>query len=175
MLAAGLLIATFVLLALGIFFLGMRRGVVPAPRSRAEGRGGRMALNLSLMVVYIGLGVVVPILLLTGNHSNASAQVGGLALTRGEKSGRTLFGAHCGVCHTLNGSNSVGKVGPNLDQLRPPAELVLHTIQYGCLQNPPSPSSPETCLGYGNMPANIVQSKDAEDVAQFVAKVAGHE
>jgi hypothetical protein len=174
MLAVVVFLAVFVTLALGIFFIGMRRGVVTA-RPYADGRAGRAALNLTLAVVFIGFGVVLPILLLTGNHSNASAQIGGISLNQSEKDGRTLFGEHCGVCHTLLAANANGKVGPNLDTLRPPAELVLHTIVNGCLQNPPSPSSPETCLAYGNMPANIVQGKDAEDVAAFVGKVAGHE
>lgn len=175
MLAVVVFIAIFVTLALGLFFLGMRRGVVAPPKPYADGRGGRAALNLTLVAVYLGFGAAIPLLLLTGNHSNASAQVGGIPLNQSEKDGRTLFGEHCGVCHTLLAANAVGKVGPNLDTLRPPEELVLHTIQNGCLQNPPSPSSPETCLGYGNMPANVLQGKQAEDVAQFVGKVAGHE
>jgi len=37
----------------------------------------------------------------------------------------------------------VGKVGPNLDVIQPTEQLVLHTIQYGCLQNPPPGSQEE--------------------------------
>ena len=61
-----------------------------------------------------------------------------------------------------------------LDTLKPPASLVLNTINNGCLQNPP-PGSQQSCLGQGTMPAKIVQGKDAKDVANFVAKVAGKE
>jgi mono/diheme cytochrome c family protein len=172
MLAVVLVLSIFVLLAAGVFFLGLRGTGI---RRTSEGRGGRAATNLVLLVVYLGFGVAVPVLLLTGNHSNASAQIGGIQLNQAEKAGRTLFGEHCGVCHTLLAANATGKVGPNLDQLRPPAELVLHTIENGCLQNPPSQSSPEACLGFGNMPANVLQGKNASDVADFVAKVAGHE
>ena len=65
-------------------------------------------------------------------------------------------------------------MGPNLDVIQPTAQLVLHTIANGCLQNPPS-GSQEACLGEGTMPADVVQGVDATDVAQFVAKVAGVE
>jgi hypothetical protein len=50
----------------------------------------------------------------------------------------------------------------------------MRTILNGCLQNPPSGSS-QTCLGNGTMPANILQGSQAQDVAKFVAKVAGKE
>jgi hypothetical protein len=69
----------------------------------------------------------------------------------------------------------VGKVGPNLDQLQPSEALVLHTLANGCLTNPPSAISPTTCLGQGTMPANVVQGKQAQQVAAFVAAVAGRE
>ena len=42
---------------------------------------------------------------------------------RGAAEGRVLFAEKCSTCHTLTASNAVGRVGPNLDVLRPPAEL----------------------------------------------------
>ena len=56
--------------------------------------------------------------------------------------------------------------------LKPPASLVLHTIENGCLPNASSGSA-EQCLGQGVMPANVVQGRDAQNVADFVARVAG--
>jgi mono/diheme cytochrome c family protein len=109
-----------------------------------------------------------------GNHANANAQVGGIKLTPGEKIGRELFGEHCGVCHTLAAANAAGKVGPNLDLLKPSESIVLHTIVNGCLPNG-SASSGEACLSQGVMPANVVQGRQAQQVAAFVAKVAGNE
>jgi mono/diheme cytochrome c family protein len=128
----------------------------------------------TLVVVYIAFGVAIPVLIQFGNRNNANAQVGGSELTQAEKRGRELFGQHCGLCHTLAGANAVGKVGPNLDVIQPTEQLVLHTIQYGCLQNPPK-GSQEACLGEGTMPAAVLQGVDASDVAQFVSKVAGNE
>jgi mono/diheme cytochrome c family protein len=169
-------IGFWVLVAAGVFFLGIRGGPSAAvePRPRPS-RAGRRIAGVALAVIYIGFGVAVPLAFVTGNHANANSQFAGKKLTADEKRGRLLFGEHCGVCHTLAAANSVGKVGPNLDTIRPSAQLVLHTINNGCLQNPPTPSSPETCLGQGTMPPNIIQGRDAQDVAAFVAKVAGQE
>ena len=167
----------WVLLGLTVFFLAARGGSKGTGQT-ARGRSSpeaRRAWGLAFLVIYIGFGVAIPAVFLHGNNANASAQVGGITLTSGEKSGRIVFGQRCGVCHTLAAANAVGKVGPNLDALRPPASLVLHTINNGCLQKPPTPNSPEACLGQGNMPAGIIEGTDANNVAAFVAAVAGKE
>ena len=57
--------------------------------------------------------------------------------------------------------------------LKPSFAIVVHTIQYGCLQSPLTASSPENCLGQGVMPAGIVRGQDVQQVAAFVAKFAG--
>jgi mono/diheme cytochrome c family protein len=174
-LAVALFIAFWVVLAFVLFFIAVRGGVVGARATlQTQSVGGRRFMAGLFVVTYIALGVVVPLLLLTGNHANANSQVGGIKLTAAEKKGRELFGQHCGVCHTLAAANAVGKVGPNLDQLQPPTQLVLNTINNGCLQNPP-PKSNQSCLGQGTMPANIVSGQQAQEVAQFVGKVAGKE
>jgi len=164
--------AFWVVLGLGVFFLGVRSGRTGA--AREAGYQGRRAMAWTLAVVYVAFGVAIPVLVQFGNRNNANAQVGGSELTQAEKHGRELFGEHCGLCHTLAAANAVGKVGPNLDVIQPTEQLVLHTIQNGCLQNPPK-GSQEACLGEGTMPADVVQGVDATDVAQFVAKVAGNE
>ena len=127
-----------------------------------------------MAVTYIAFGIVLPTVFLIGNRNNANGQVGGIKLTAAEKRGRDIFGERCALCHTLAAANAVGKVGPNLDTIQPTEQLVLHTIMYGCLQNPPS-GSQEACLGEGTMPADVVQGVDATDVAKFVSKVAGNE
>jgi mono/diheme cytochrome c family protein len=169
-------VAFWVIVALGLFFIASRGGLGGARQAmQTRTRSGALGLNLVLVVVYAAFGIAVPLLILTGNHSNASAQVGGIKLNASEKAGRELFGEHCGVCHTLAASNSVGKVGPNLDQIMPSESLVAHTITNGCLPNPPASESSETCLGQGVMPANVLQGKQAQQVAAFVSKVAGKE
>ena len=147
-----------------------------APGLRFKGiprRTSRFAW-IVFIVIYVGFGAVVPLAFLSGNRANASSQYAGLKLNSAEKRGRELFGQNCGVCHTLAAANSVGKVGPNLDTLKPPYGLVLNTINNGCLQDPGS-NAAEQCLGQGVMPAQIVEGKDAQNVASFVAKVAGRQ
>jgi cytochrome c5 len=175
MLAVWLFVAFWVVLGLGLFFVAIRGGLGGVRQVfQTQTSGARRFFNVSFVVLYIGFGLVLPAVLLTGNHANANAQVGGITLTNGEKTGRELFGQHCAFCHTLAAANAIGKIGPNLDTLQPARSLVLHTIENGCLQSPPS-GSPQTCLGNGTMPANVLQGQQADQVASFVAKVAGKE
>ncbi len=137
-------------------------------------RTGSRLLNSGLVFVYVGIGIALPLVLIIGNRNSSNAQVGGVKLSPAMQVGRELFAEHCGVCHTLAADNAVGKIGPNLDVLRPSEARILHTIAYGCLQKPVAAGSPATCLGYGVMPADIVQGQQAKDIAEFVSKVAGH-
>jgi mono/diheme cytochrome c family protein len=169
-------IAFWVVVGASAVFIGMRSGASHAPdRGRRGSVGGRRFAVLAFAVLYLGFGILIPIGFLTGNHANANEQIGGIKLTAAEKTGRELFGEHCAVCHTLAAANAVGKVGPNLDVLKPPAALVLNTINNGCLQKPRTTKDPENCLGQGTMPADIIQGQPANKVAQFVGKVAGKE
>jgi Cytochrome c len=170
-----LFIAFWAVLALGVFFIAVRGGLIGARETlHTQSYRGRRTVAVLFLIVYVAFGVVIPLAFLTGNHANASSQIGGIKLSSVQKRGRELFGEHCAVCHTLAAANAEGKVGPNLDTLKAPESLVLHTIQYGCLPNPPS-NSPENCLGQGVMPPDVVQGRDAQNVASFVAKVAGKE
>ena len=91
-------------------------------------------------------------------------------LTAEQQKGRELFAHSCAVCHTLAAVKSVGRVGPNLDvrvgeDIATPAgrkALVLSAIAEG------------RARGLGQMPALLYQGKEAEEVANFVAAVAGH-
>ena len=176
MLGTWLFAAFWAVLGLGVFFVAVRGGLGGARATfQSQTRRARRVAGWVFAVIYVGFGLVIPVLFLVGNHANANKQVGGIKLTAAEKTGRELFGMHCGVCHTLASANAVGKVGPNLDTLKPSYPLVLHTIQNGCLQSPPSATAPTNCLGQGNMPAQIIQGRQAQDVAKFVAKLAGQE
>jgi mono/diheme cytochrome c family protein len=146
----------------------------PQGTGSADGRGSNTIVAVIFTFVTLGLGIALPLLILTGNHANASKQVGGVKLTSEAKSGRILFGEHCAVCHTMEAANAIGKVGPDLDTLKPPKSLVLHTIANGCLPNATVSDESEACLGQGVMPSEVVTGKDAQDVASFVAEAAGH-
>jgi mono/diheme cytochrome c family protein len=171
-----LFVAFWVLLGFGVFFVAVRGGLRGAREPfQAQTYGARRTAGTIFVVLYVGFGVALPLVFLLGNHDNANGQVGGNKLTPAMQQGRLLFGEHCGVCHTLVGANAIGKVGPNLVVLKPSESLVLHTIQYGCLQTPPPGDSSQGCLGQGVMPAVILQGRQAADVAKFVAQVAGRE
>ncbi len=175
MLAVAAFVAFWVVVAFGLFYVAARGGPsnVRAAVQRPS-RGANRFVGVVFTFVAIGFGIALPLALLTGNHSHANAQVGGMKLTAAERDGRTLFGEHCGVCHTLAAANAIGKVGPNLDMLKPSETVVAHTIANGCLPNASSKSD-QACLGQGVMPANVVTGVNANDVAKFVAKVAGNE
>lgn len=167
--------AFWVLIAVGLFYLAVRGGPSKVrARSARPSRGANRVVGVVFTLVAIGFGVALPLALLVGNHTHANGQVGGVKLNAAERHGRELFGNHCAVCHTLAASNAIGKVGPNLDTLKPSQSIVMHTIVKGCLPNASS-SSAQACLGQGVMPANVVTGQDAQDVAQYVAKVAGNE
>jgi mono/diheme cytochrome c family protein len=124
-------------------------------------RTRRIALfNFLLAVVILGLGVPAAVIA-TVDARDDVPQANVSNLTAAEKHGRELFGRRCTNCHTLKASNSVAQVGPNLDTLRPPKNLVLDAIHNGRAQ------------GNGQMAADLVQGQDAEDVAAYVAKAVG--
>lgn len=175
MLGVALFVAFWVVLAFGLFFVAARGGLGGARATISrDSRASSRVLGTLFTIIVLGFGIALPVGLLVGNKDNAQGQIAGYKLTAREKAGQQLFGEHCAVCHTLSEANAIGKVGPNLDQLKPPASLVLHTINNGCLPNAPSGSA-EQCLGQGVMPANVVEGPDAQNVADYVARVAGRQ
>jgi mono/diheme cytochrome c family protein len=169
-----LFVAFWALLGIGVFFVAVRGGLGGARATfQSQSYGARRAATLGFIVVFLAFGLALPALFLTGNHANADGQFAGMKLTAAEKRGQMQFARHCAVCHTLAAANAVGKVGPDLDVIRPTETLVLHTINNGCLQDPSKSEGSESCLGQGTMPAGIVTGVQAQEVAKFVATVAG--
>jgi len=128
------------------------------------------------MIAFIALSAVVAGLLLSGwtprsvettrisNRTSSPAgtapQPPGSVAGIGTIPAKNVFGAYCGICHTLAAVGSVGLVGPDLDQLRPTRAEVLRAIRVGG-------------RGTGQMPPGILHGKPAERVARYVAAVAG--
>lgn len=83
-------------------------------------------------------------------------------------SGKKLFVGKCGSCHVLNRAETKGVTGPNLDQA---FQRSLHdgfkrdTIKGVVYEQILYPNR------NGTMPAKLVDGRDAEDVAAYVAKV----
>jgi mono/diheme cytochrome c family protein len=89
--------------------------------------------------------------------------------------GKELFVAKCGSCHVLADAGTTGVIGPNLDagfeQSRKDGlgedtfvQVVRGQIAYPVVT---------TATGAPGMPADIVTGQDADDVAAYVASVAG--
>jgi mono/diheme cytochrome c family protein len=90
--------------------------------------------------------------------------------------GQALFTQKCGSCHTLTGAGTNGTVGPNLDyafkQARASgmdADTIKGVVSYQI--ELARPATPEQVDVY--MPKDLVTGEDAEDVAAYVASVAG--
>ena len=161
--AAIAFIVTFVVIGLSVIFVAFSGGGRGARRGRrGPSRTYRRTVGGVTGLVIIGIGIAVPALVLANNSDNKAEDApGGVTLTASEERGRTVFARECATCHTLRAANAVGRVGPNLDQLHPPKALVLDAIAKGRAQ------------GRGQMPAGLVDGQDAQDVASFVAAVAG--
>ncbi|HEX4108643.1 MAG TPA: cytochrome c [Solirubrobacteraceae bacterium] len=163
MLSVGFVIF-WVVLGLIVFFVAMsggRRGAGKAIHSQTPLANRLFPLAF---VVVLAFGLTVPTLVLVANGDNkASVGPGGVHLNANQQVGRDLFSKTCAFCHTLKGADAVGRIGPDLD-LYPGLNkaLVLNAIQLG------------RARGNGSMPAELYTGVDANDVASFVAAVAGH-
>jgi mono/diheme cytochrome c family protein len=95
--------------------------------------------------------------------ADIAAYVGAVAGTgvtaERQTDGKTIFTTNCGQCHTLSDAGTSGAVGPNLDEAKPPKELVVDRVTNG----------------QGVMPS-FKDSLDADQiqaVADYVAGAAG--
>jgi mono/diheme cytochrome c family protein len=90
--------------------------------------------------------------------------------------GQQLFSQKCGSCHTLTGAGTNAQVGPNLDYAFKQARAngmdpdTIAGVVKAQVENP-RPASPEQTDVY--MPRNLVEGEDLDDVAAYIASVAG--
>lgn len=154
-----ILIIAVAFIAIGVLIVlaAMRVG----PRKGPEPSGGNAGFVL-LMVGITVFGLGVPAYAIVQNSDDSpTAAVSGIELTAAEANGRDLFRRNCATCHILKDAAATGAVGPNLDVLRPAPELTLNAIEQG------------RARGQGQMPAGLLAGEDAENVASYIAAVAG--
>ena len=156
-------VLTWVVLGLGLLLIALSGGPSGAlQRLQSQSRGSRKAATVLFVLALLVLGVGVPLAVISSVEARDDIPEANVSnLTAAEEHGRELFGQRCAQCHTLAASKAVAQVGPNLDTLRPPKELVLDAIEKG------------RSRGSGQMAAGLYEGEDAEDVAAYVAKAVG--
>jgi mono/diheme cytochrome c family protein len=161
----------WVVLGLAVFFVAMRGGPRAARESlHTDSKLGQRAVTLGVVLLFV-FGLVIPALVLAFNGEHkASSAVGGVHLNAEQVKGRELFSHTCTVCHTLAAVKSVGRIGPNLD-VRVGDDIPTPAGRKALVENAIAEGR---ARGNGNMPAQLYQGKEAEEVASFVAAVAGH-
>ena len=128
----------------------------------------RRRLRAALSIVVLGAAAAV----LAG-----CGTVGYTDATGDSQRGKQLFVNSCGSCHRLADAGTTGTIGPDLDNAfrrsredglgqSTIAQVVREQIAYPIV-DPPTEQP--------GMPADIVTGQDAEDVATYVADVAGLE
>jgi mono/diheme cytochrome c family protein len=165
------LIIIWALLGVGVFFVAMRGGPAGARRAlhTQSTAGNRMVTLGIVMLIAFGLAVPALVLAFNGEHK-ASVGSGGIHLNAEQQRGRDLFARACAVCHTLSATHSVGQIGPNLD-VRVGDDIATAAGRKALVA---SAIAEGRARGLGQMPALLYQGKEAEEVANFVAAVAGH-
>src|SRR3954470_28049 len=172
--ATAAFVIAFLLVGSAVAFVAFSGG--PSQAREAYLTKGRRGFRIAIPIIYIGLGIAVPALVLANSHSAEGPQA--LASKQGSHDfteGKTLFRENCWSCHTLKAAGARGVTGPNLDSLGVVSQQrVVNAILIGG-------------TGQGRMPANVVSGAckklpchaagkeltDAEKVGLYVSQVAG--
>jgi mono/diheme cytochrome c family protein len=117
-----------------------------------------------LVVLLLGVGIPTWAITTEGTESAAPEEV-----PSSLQAGKDLFITNCGACHTLSKAGTDGVIGPDLDELLAPPSA-----------SPPDPATikPRVLSAVNNgvggrMPRGVVSGQQADEVANFVAQVAG--
>ena len=156
-----IVLVPFVVVGLIVVFIAFSGGA-GAAREAYMTRGGRI-FTYVIVLLYLGLGVAVPALVI-GSRGEAEGATGSLrteGISGKMEDGKQLFIQTCKSCHTLGAVNAHGVTGPNLDDLAPlDKQRVLNAIKRGG-------------TGTGRMPPGLLAGADADAVATYVSAVAG--
>src|SRR3954471_10718835 len=151
----------WVLIGIGVVFIAFSGG--PGQARQAYLTRGSAFFKVSMLVIYLGVGIAVPAIILASRQDaeGATNKTRTVIPSSHIQRGKTLFRATCASCHTLAAVNARGVTGPNLDRIGALTRArVLSAIKIGG-------------TGQRRMPAGLLQGQNAEDVAAFLQAVAG--
>jgi cytochrome c553 len=155
-----LVVVPFLVFGIGVLFIAFTGGPAAA-REAYLTRGGRF-VKVAIPLLYLALGVAVPAAVIAsrGESEGGVGKLRSESLSKKDESGKVLFRETCWSCHNLDAVQAGGVTGPDLDTLGVDRQRVLNAIKRGG-------------TGDGRMPAGLLLGEDADDVATYVAKVAG--
>ena len=116
-----------------------------------------------IVVLLLGVGIPAWALSQEGSESGAEEVASNL------QAGQELFVTNCGACHALAEAGTDGVIGPDLDELLAPPSA---SPPDAATIKPRVLSAINNGVG-GRMPKGVVSGQQAEEVANFVAQVAG--
>jgi mono/diheme cytochrome c family protein len=176
MVASTAFLLGFIAIGLTVVFVAFGGGPKGAREQlHSQSRTGSRAVVIIVGLFALLIGIGVPALVMANNNDSESKKApGGVELTDAQQHGRILFAKNCSTCHTLSAAHSAGKVGPNLDVLiagingANTQETIKNreTFIEDAIKN-------GRARGAGQMPAELLDGQDAQNVANFVATVAG--
>jgi mono/diheme cytochrome c family protein len=154
-------LAPFVLLGVGVIFIAFSGG--PGRAREAYLTKGSKMFKVVFAAAVVVLGIAVPAVVLA-NREQAEGGVGSLrsaSLSTNLAEGKQLFRERCSSCHSLAAVNARGVTGPNLDDIgQVTPKRVRNAIRIGG-------------TGQKRMPSGLLDGQDAQNVAEYVSKVAG--
>ncbi len=147
-------IALFLIIGSAVIFVAYAGGGSAAREAYLT--RGRTFFRIAIPVLYIGLGIAIPAVVIANHDSKEGAQ-GALATKTPDEqleNGKEVFMETCASCHTLKAVNARGVTGPDLDNIgQMTKERVTNANTIGG-------------TGQRRMPANLVAGEDAEDDQQ---------
>ena len=155
----------WILVGIGVIFAAFSGG--PGRARQAYLTRGSRFFQVSMLVIYLGIGVAVPAIILSARSDaqGATSQLQTKSASTSFQSGKTLFRQTCASCHTLAAVNARGVTGPDLDRIglsntQASVKRIENAIRIGG-------------TGQMRMPSGLLQGQNALAVARFVAAVAG--
>ncbi|HEX6460523.1 MAG TPA: cytochrome c [Thermoleophilaceae bacterium] len=155
----------WILVGIGVLFVAFSGG--PGGARQAYLTRGSRLFQITIVVIYLGVGVAVPAIILSARSDaqGATSQLQTKSASDQVQKGKTLFRQTCASCHTLAAVNARGVTGPDLDRIglsntAASVKRIENAIRIGG-------------TGQNRMPSGLLQGANAQAVAQFVAAVAG--